>query len=330
LLLILAFLFLFKSSSDQKSLIIICLMFLVVFMAKISPQNNEYVIKTIKNIFYLYKKTTATPVIKKPDVVPGPEEKKRAIAIRYLDSIRYIMNNRELHQTPSRATQLPKTDKGRILIIGPNINKPPYLTSTDTTPEQKRLLNFISTYSFKLPLAGQSTFKPGLPGKVIGLLQTENFFLHHPAKIIAGEGMGNFSSKLAFRASGLGFAGSYPEHHAFINGDFFPNHLDLYLNYFSRRSGLHSAINSPYSVYDQVLAEYGLLGLSAFLIFYLGFFIKHYKKLTYGIPMLMLILCVFFIDYWFEQLSVIVFFELLLLLNIKETTYLKPVSYGHK
>jgi hypothetical protein len=26
-----------------------------------------------------------------------------------------------------------------------------------------------------------------------------------------------------------------------------------------------------------------------------------------------------FIDYWFEQLSVIVFFELLLLLNIKET-----------
>jgi len=38
----------------------------------------------------------------------------------------------------------------------------------------------------------------------------------------------------------------------------------------------------------------------------------------------------FFIDYWFEQLSVIVLFELLLLLNIKETSVLKPAIYEHK
>ena len=38
----------------------------------------------------------------------------------------------------------------------------------------------------------------------------------------------------------------------------------------------------------------------------------------------------FFIDYWFEQLSVVVLFELLLLLNIKETSYLKLVDHGNK
>jgi hypothetical protein len=35
---------------------------------------------------------------------------------------------------------------------------------------------------------------------------------------------------------------------------------------------------------------------------------------------------VFFVDYWFEQLSVIVFFELLLLLDMKESSAnLKPI-----
>jgi len=40
-----------------------------------------------------------------------------------------------------------------------------------------------------------------------------------------------------------------------------------------------------------------------------------------------LMLAIFSTDYWFEQLSVVVFFELLLLLNIKETSNLKPLSY---
>jgi len=136
---------------------------------------------------------------------------------------------------------------------------------------------------------------------------------------LTGAGMGNFSSKLAFRATGLGFAGGYPAKYVYINPGFFANHLDLYLNFFSKNSGQHSLTNSPYAVYDQLLGEYGLLGLFAFLFYYLFFFAKHYKKLTYGLPLLLLLIPVLFIDYWFEQLSVIVFFELLLLLNIKET-----------
>jgi len=75
-----------------------------------------------------------------------------------------------------------------------------------------------------------------------------------------------------------------------------------------------------------MIAEYGLIGLTVFVIYYLGFFTGQYKKLTYGIPVLMLMLAAFFVDYWFEQLSVMVFFELLLLLNIKETNSLKTTA----
>jgi len=104
------------------------------------------------------------------------------------------------------------------------------------------------------------------------------------------------------------------------------NHLDLYLNYFSKRAGFHSLTNSPFSVYDQLLAEYGLFGLGVFFFFYLGFFAKHYRLLTYGIPILIFMLAVFSIEYWFEQLSVLVFFELLMLLNIKEAQIPKTLS----
>jgi len=81
---------------------------------------------------------------------------------------------------------------------------------------------------------------------------------------------------------------------------------------------MHSLTNSPFSVYDQLLAEYGLLGLIALFVCYLWFFAKDYKYLTYGAPLLLLVSALFFIDYWFEQLSVMVMFELLLFLNINE------------
>jgi hypothetical protein len=143
-----------------------------------------------------------------------------------------------------------------------------------------------------------------------------------------GDGAGNFSSKLAFRASGLGFAGGYLQKHIYIDPDFLSNHLDIYLNYFSKKTDLHSLGNSPNSVYDQLLAEYGLLGFIAFLIYYVGYFLKHYKSLTYGLPILMIVLGLFFIEYWFEQLSILVFFELLLLLNIKENSPQTVLKYA--
>jgi hypothetical protein len=196
----------------------------------------------------------------------------------------------------------------------------PYQHVIDTSPYQRQLLAFIGTHKNNLPLSGQDNFNLKLPGKAIGWLQTLHFLQQHPLKIFTGDGMGNFSSKLAFRASGLGFAGGYPQKFVYLDPDFLSNHLDIYLNFFSKKTDVHSLVNDPNSVYDQLLAEYGILGLAGFLIYYLGFFLKRYKELTYGIPILLIVLAMLFMEYWFEQLSILIFFELLLLLNIKETS----------
>ena len=326
LLVILAFLFIFKSSKDQKSIIVICVMFLVVFMAKISPQNNKYAGATIANIFHPEKPILAATA-KAQVVAPTIEETRRKTAEQYLDSLRRTSNKKE-DAALAPIAAVPKTNNGRVLIAGPDINTPPYQTPTDTTPEQRNLLTFIDAHKTDLPLAAKTDFVPGEPGKVISQLQTIKFLKKNPAKIIAGDGVGNFSSKLSFKATGLGFAGGYPVKYIYISKDFLLNHLDVYLNFFSKRSGFHSLTNSPYSVYDQLLGEYGLLGVVSFALFYIWFFAGHYKKLTYGIPLIILMLAVFSIDYWFEQLSVVIFFELMLFLNIKETTRIPAYVQG--
>jgi len=339
LLIILALLFIFRSSRDQKSLIVLCIMCLVVFMAKISPQNNTYVVENLKRYLHMNAPDKSSPptrprlflpITLMPDSLLRPDEIRAKIAQRYVDSM-YVVTHPELIKADGKAHQpgksMPSTDYGRVLIPKPDINTQPYQHVIDTSDYQRHLLSFIDLHKNNLPMAGQDSFKLSLPGKITGWLQTINFFKQHPYKLISGDGIGNFSSKLAFRASGLGFAGGYPQKLTYIAPDFLSNHLDIYLNFFSKKSDVHSLANNPDSVYDQLLAEYGLLGLAAFLIYYLGFFLKHHKQLTYGLPVLILLLGTFFIEYWFEQLSVLLFFELLLLLNIKETSTQKKLEH---
>jgi hypothetical protein len=333
LLVCLALLFIFKSSRDQKSLIAICIMLLVVFMVKVSPQNYTYVHETVKNTLHrriIHSPAPAKqnlPVTLMPDNLLNADEIKQKIAKRYIDSM-YVMNHPRVLQhstTTGQAINPPaeiilKTESGRIFIPKPDINTMPYQHIIDTSGYQKRLLTFIDRHKASLPISGPDNLKTRLPGKAIGWLQTLYFFQQHPFKILTGDGMGNFSSKLAFRVSGLGFAGGYPQKFIYIAPDFLSNHLDVYLNFFSKKTDVHSLINNPDSVYDQLLAEYGILGLAAFLAWYVWYFLKHYKNLSYGLPILLMVMTLFFMEYWFEQLSVLVFFELLLLLNIKENS----------
>jgi hypothetical protein len=322
LLIILVVWFIFKSTRNQKSLIVICLMFLLVFMARISPQNYIYIHETIKNNFFPLPgdySAAAQPkplpyITLRPDSTLTPDEKKEKTARAYLDSI-YIAT----HPNPAPHKEYPIiTDAGRIITPGTNTNLKPYQHVADTTPYQKKLLTFIKAHKGRLPLSEGKNPNQHKTGKALCVAQTLTFLKQHPAKIIAGDGTGNFSSKLAFKATGLGIAGGYPQKYTYINTDFLSNHLDIYLNFFSKNSDNHSLTNNPGSVYEQLLAEYGLIGIAAFSIWYLWYFVKQYKNLTYGLPIIAVLMAVFFIDYWFEQLSIILFFELLLLLNIKE------------
>ncbi|OOQ57280.1 hypothetical protein [Mucilaginibacter pedocola] len=327
LILILAGLFALNSAPYQKSLVLICLMFLVVFMVKVSPQNNTYLAETVKNIFEGNKmhgavaQTVDLPITQRPDSTLSPEERKEKTAQLYLDSLSAATYLKAHPAVIAAAPPKPviRNEEGRITLPKVPIHSASYQSIKVPQAAQQPLIKFINTHDSALPISAKTIKVPKLPGKAISMVQTIKFMATHPGKILLGDGMGNFSSKLAFRATGLGIAGGYPQKYTYINPDFLHNHLDVYLDFFSKQTGLHSLTNSPFSVYGQLLSEYGLMGVGIFVVYYLWFFARHYRKLSYGLPLLMLVMAVLFVDYWFEQLSIMIFFELLMFLNIKET-----------
>jgi hypothetical protein len=311
---VLLLMFIFRTDRDQKSLVFVCLLLLVIFLAKVSPQNNSYVSNYFGSVINPEEKKTAVenllPIRLRPDSTLTPEERNEKIATLYLDSL-YRMRNEKENKTNAHPVSFVQKNE----IPTADINSAPYQHKSVITPVEDKMKQFMQLHSNELTLSTKENYDPRLPGKIIAYKQTIDFFKQHPFKIITGNGIGKFSSKLAFKTTGLGIAGGYPQKFIYINDHFLKNHLDLYLNYFTKQDGFHSIANNPNSVYDQLLSEYGLFGLCAFFIFYLGFFLK---KLTYGIPLILFLSGIFFVDYWFEQLSIVVFIELLLFLNMKE------------
>src|SRR6185437_4941887 len=314
---VLLLMFIFKTDRDQKSLVFVCLLLLVIFLAKVSPQNNNYVSNYIGNIISPGETKTSVenllPITLRTDSTLTAEERNEKIATLYLDSLYRLRNEKE-----NKIIVHPVAFIQKIEIPTADINSAPYQHKSIVTPVEDKMKQFIQLHSKELKLSTNENYQPKLPGKIIAYKQTIDFFKQHPLKIIFGTGTGNFSSKLAFKTTGLNIAGGYPQQFIYINEPFLKNHLDLYLSYFTKPDGFHSIANNPNSVYDQLLSEYGLLGLCVFFIFYLGFFLKNFKKLTYGVPLILFLSGIFFVDYWFEQLSIVVFFELLLFLNMKE------------
>ncbi|MGG9964240.1 hypothetical protein [Ferruginibacter sp. SUN106] len=327
---VLLYIFFFQSTKSQKSIIVVCLLFLVVFLAKISPENTSYVTDAYEKFSgkpKISKRQPAKiiPVTEKPDSILTPEEKQQKIAILYIDSMAAALVAKNSSATAHATTIITAENlKKKPEIPKANIHSAPFQHKNDTTFFQENLMAFIKADSVEQSVSAVKRYN--MPGKIIALLQTAAYFQLHPLKIITGAGIGMFSSKLAFRISALKIAGGYPAKYAFISNDFKNNSLALYLNYFTKGSETHSLINTPNSTYTQLVGEYGLAGILAFIFFYLGFFVKQYKKLTYGIPVLLLMAGSFFLDYWFEQLSVTVLFELLLFLNIKENIKVQVVK----
>jgi hypothetical protein len=313
---ILVYLFIFQSNRVQKSVFIICLSFLLIFIAKISPQNNQYTLELIQKTFKKDKEilsATSKVSTEKPDSLLTAEEKKQKIALLYLDSIGHVLSEqRKLSRHPGPFI-LPK-----IQSFEPNIHTLPFQRIRDTTNIQEKLMEVAKKIKADSIVNQIADSKYQLPGKVIAFKQTIQFFKKHPQKIVTGAGMGNFSSKLAFRTTALNISGGYPSRLAYVNDYFRDNHFVDYVYYFSRDAQYHSIVNSPNSVYNQLAGEYGFLGILAFIFFYLGFFVKRMNGNSMVIPLLLIITGAFFIDYWFEQLSIVVLFELLALLNNKE------------
>ncbi|MBL7703105.1 MAG: hypothetical protein JNM14_12705 [Ferruginibacter sp.] len=320
----LLYMFIFQTKKDQKSIIVVCFAMLITFLVKVSPQNNNYVTAACEKIFNIQKPVAKKakkdiPLTEKPDSILTLAEKRQKFAQLYLDSIN-ISLSKKVKVKPVMANMLITDVMARPVIPGDSIHTPSFQHRNDTSQAEKKLIQFIESNAGKLRISSRMLSSKKLPGKMVALQQTYHFFKQHPFILLTGTGIANFSSKLAFRATSMNVSGNYPARFAYINDDFKTNHLDLFLFYFTDKDDYHSVMNSPNSTYDQLLSEYGLAGLISFAVFYIAFFAKQIKKKSVAIPLLLFMLGAFFIEYWFEQLSVVVFFELLILLNIKETT----------
>jgi len=316
LVLLLAFagIFLLNSTREQKSVMIACAAMMVIFFIKCSPQNENYVSDTISKFFLQTKKQIPAgkeiPIRDRPDSLLTEETRQEKIATLYLDSL-----ERE-HRKQSFLAGKPFTSASFVKPATPkdSIHTARFQWKRDTTVFQRQLLAYVEK-NRPDPFSG---YNKAVPGKMLALKESIYFLKNQPQKIITGDGAGNFSSKLAFRATGLNMAGAFPAQLTWCNADFLYNHLSLYAFFFTKHADSHSIIHSPASVYDQLLTEYGMLGLIAFLVFYAGFFFSRTSARSYGLPLLLMMMVFFAMDYWFEQLSVVILFELMMFINIKE------------
>lgn len=314
------YLFIFKSVRSHKSVLAFALIPMVIFWSKVSPQNTNYVTTLVEH--FGGKSTNETPSAQKtqsnqPQTTPLTDEDQKAqIAKHYLDSLSGKIAKEIKSLTPEAASTVafvPVVKKP--LVPEANIHTAPFQHKDDTDNVRKAWINFVSEKYTAAPV--QETSK--LPGKVIAMNQTVSFLRHQPSKWATGAGMGMFASKLAFKTTALNISGSYPTRFKFIDPAFSENHLALHLSYFTKSDGLHSVVNTPNSVYDQLAGEYGLAGLLSFAFLYIGFFFRQRKSFNYGLPLLFMMCGLFFTDYWFEQLSIVLLFELLLFLDIQES-----------
>jgi hypothetical protein len=320
LLIALAWPFFFRSDREQKSLIVVCCFLAILFFVKISPQNHIYVAykteQTIKGgkIDDSVANQIVPRITDRPDSELDPEQRKLKIAIQYLDSVSYLfwLSKDSIFRSQGNLSPiiapLPK----------PNIHRPEYQRGKDTGSMRQRLLQFVQDEHMERQVNDVGAGCCRVPGKLIAMMQTEKFMAAHPMRLLTGDGLGRFSSKQAFRSTALGIAGKYPAGWRYIAKDFQDQHLALYLFYFAHGLELRSMLNAPDCVYDQLAAEYGLAGLALFAFLYIGFFIRHFRRLSYGIPLLFLLSAGLLTGYWFEQLSIVVLFECMIFLDIKE------------
>jgi hypothetical protein len=197
LLACLVLLFLFRSDREMKSLIAVCVLPLIIFWARVSPQNSDYVSKLSASMID-GKKGTPAPLANTPfpPALLSPEESRDRFARHYLDSV-----GRKIADTRGAAVD------EKPLVPTDNIHTPPFQHRDDTGAVRKTWFRYAAAHH--LPI--DSILSSNIPGKGKAVIQTASYFASHPAKSVTGAGMGNFASKLAFKTAALGIGGSYPE-----------------------------------------------------------------------------------------------------------------------
>lgn len=153
------------------------------------------------------------------------------------------------------------------------------------------------------------------PGKKIAVLQTLGFFRDKPLMLVAGAGIGNFSSRLAFQYSGRDSSRLFMKLPKYAHGYYFKNHLLIYDSMRQLPLEYHSIKHFPNNFFSQLLGEYGLAGIALFFVFYLRYFYRNVADKRFFFMLLMFTSACLMLDYFYEFFNVMIIFELLLLID---------------
>jgi hypothetical protein len=161
-----------------------------------------------------------------------------------------------------------------------------------------------------------------LQGKNLSVLETWAFLKSSPKAFLFGAGTTRFSSLTAQKMSGYDssriFMTILPH---YVSKLYSENHMLLIkVRSEAKDKALYSTANWPDSFYNKMLGEYGVIGMLLFIVFYLGFFAKKMHKWSYGLWIIAILLPFAHLNYVFDTLCVIPFFELLMFADIDEPT----------
>lgn len=298
LLLGLGVMFIYLADKVSRSIIICFVGIIAVFFVKVTPENIRYVAEKFGIVYEVTVENPQPPIY---EPLPSSRDSviindERIVFERMNRKVKKqeVLKNNLKHKREVLYAQLHAASLNRFKTFADKVYGPQLLSDSDKIAKK---------YS----------------GKTLSFIETKQYVTSSPLRLLIGSGAGNYSSKLAFKASGIQIFGRYPSSHVYINDSFKNNHLKILSYYMSQEAGLHSTTNMPFSVYNQLLGEYGLVGLCLFIILYVVYFTKRYKKLTYGRLLLPILLLFFLSDFWFENLSLVVIFELLIFLDIATT-----------
>ncbi|MEI6020610.1 MAG: hypothetical protein WCR21_05735 [Bacteroidota bacterium] len=318
-----------------KNYAFFCIAFIVLFYIKITPDNQRYMssvlTKATKQLFgkVEQKKTSHTLIanpdrmILKPDTVPS--------GISSLNPVKKVLSKEELIiqyiEYRKKVLHL-KVDEKQVIVDSSVISRMSALRKR----KEKMAIKLNDYVFFRKDSVARSKSSLALfeygqlkkfdleleSGKITSFKQTGAYLSGGIWHALFGAGIGSFSSRLAFITSGivedsrLLMALPHYETEAFKN-----NHKAIFKYLMYRDDETHSITNLPFCWYNQLLGEYGILGFLAFIGCYCFYWLKRFKQLRYGRYLLIAMLGFFFFDYWYERLSVMVIFEMLMLLDLK-------------
>jgi len=155
-------------------------------------------------------------------------------------------------------------------------------------------------------------------GKKLSIVETNDYLLHSVKSFLIGAGTTNFSSLTAQRMSGLDSSRIFTQVLPFYCSPLYAaNHRLIHIVRLSDKPEYLSQTNNwPNSIYSQILGEYGIIGGLIFILFYFGYYFKERKYWSYGLWVTLLIIAFSFFDYMFEPLCVMIFYELLMEIDI--------------